>query len=447
MIDPRSNTEMLKHYLDEAESKVFVFLEQSLPVISKVIQKTKVKIAVCVSATESLPFTKGIQRKVSGTGTAISWRNFLASARDFRAETGTDDVCSKTPVLMTHTSGTTGLAKGIILTNQNINAVAHQYEVVITPKRGERYLCVIPPFIAFGICTAIHMPICLGVAPVLITMFKSPMFFSLLRKYKPEHFVCAPLNYEALIADKRNINLSFLRSPGAGGDYMEHGYEQRINAYLQNHRSNVSVLKGYGMTEVGSSACSCWCNCNELGSVGIPLVNMTISAFAIGTTTELTCGQEGELCFTGPNVMQGYYKNPEATAAALKLHADGQIWMHSGDIGYMSEDGHVYVVDRLKRAITVDGQLILPAKTERVLLAHPYVEKCAVVGNERSQFIAHVVLAVSAVATEVREQLAQACDEKLSENARPVKYIFCKDLPLTPVGKIDYRALEQMQAE
>ena len=296
-------------------------------------------------------------------------------------------------------------------------------------------------------CTAVHMPICLGVAPVLIPSFDSRHFYDLLRKYKPAHLVCAPSNYEALLSDKRNIDLSFLLSLGAGGDNMEQEYEKEINKYLSKQHCKSLILKGYGMTEVSSSACSCWNNCNALGSVGIPLVNMTISVFGIGTTTELTYGQEGELCFTGPNVMQGYYKNPEATAAALKCHTDGQIWMHSGDIGYMTEDGHVYVVDRLKRAITIDGQIILPAKTERVLLSHPSVEKCAVVGNAQAQFIAYVVPATNADTEKAREQLVQACLEKLPDTARPVKYVFCNALPLTPVGKVDYRALEREEAD
>lgn len=282
-------------------------------------------------------------------------------------------------------------------------------------------------------------------ADILVPQFNSHDFHKYLKKYTPEHFSCAPMSMEPLITKQNDASLSFLVTPAVGGDYINACFENKINEYLSAHGCKHQLVKGYGMTEVSSSACTTTDYCNALGSVGIPLVKMTISVFAIGTTNELTYGEEGELCFTGPNVMLGYYKNPEATAAALKRHADGQIWMHSGDIGYMTEDGHVYVVDRLKRAITVDGQCILPAKTERVLLAYPCVEKCAVVGNKLSQFVAHVVLAASADANMVREQLVQACDEKLSENARPVKYVFCKALPLTPVGKVDYRALEQME--
>ena len=443
MIDPRSDTEMLQHYLSEAGSKVFICLDKCLPVFNAMVDKAFVETVVCISAVESLPFASLIGRKLRNLGTAVTWKNFLSSVPVRCGMSSVAAADGNAPVLMTHTSGTTGLPKGVVLSNKNINAVIHQYSMGMEHHRRQKYLCVIPPFIAFGICVAVHLPLGLGMADILVPQFDPQNFYKYLKKYTPEHFTCAPMSMEPLITKQNTTCLSFLCTPAVGGDYINDGFENRINECLSAHGCKHQLVKGYGMTEVSSSACTTSAHCNALGSVGVPLVNMTISVFAIGTPTELTYGQEGELCFTGPNVMQGYYKNSEATAAALKLHADGQIWMHSGDIGYMSEDGHVYVVDRLKRAITVDGQIILPAKTERVLLAHPYVEKCAVVGNERSQFVAHVVLSASAVATEVREQLAQACDETLSENARPVKYIFCNALPLTPVGKVDYRALER----
>ena len=127
MIDPRSDTEMLKHYLDEAESKVFVFLEQSLPIVNKVMQKTKVETAVCVSAVESLPFAKLISRRANRLGNAITWKSFLAHARKHGGIAGTDSISGDAAILMTHTSGTTALPKGVVLSSKNINAVIHQY--------------------------------------------------------------------------------------------------------------------------------------------------------------------------------------------------------------------------------------------------------------------------------------------------------------------------------
>ena len=447
MIDPRSDSDMLKYYLDEAQSEVFIFLDKCIPIVQKIIGQTGVKTAVCVSATETLPLINFLG-KLTGTSNkmfqAISWKTFISSkAKTYQMNERDTRVSKDTPALMTHTSGTTGKPKGVVLSNYNINAVAHQYEVSIRQERGQRYLCVIPPFIAFGICVAIHMPMTLGISSVLIPQFDPNDFMKILKKYKPAHLVCTPSNYEGLIHSKSKADLSFLISPGAGGDNMEVNYENEINTYLEKHNCSHKTLKGYGMTEVSSSACTCWDNCNKPGSVGIPLVNMTISVFKIGTTTELTYGEEGEICFTGPNVMQGYFKNTEATNAALKKHEDGTIWMHSGDIGYMTQEGYVFVIDRMKRVVVIDTHMIMPSKIERVLMRHSNIKKCAVFANEKLDLIASVVLKENDRTSETEKELRELCTMELPQYSQPAKYMFRDNLPLTPVGKVDFRALEE----
>lgn len=441
MIDPRSDADMLRHYLQEAESKVFIYLDRCESVVDAVLPSVGVKTAVSVSPAQSLPIARYLKHTIKSKN-SISWNTFIRSGKAHPQNSVIADVVS-TAVLMTHTSGTTGMPKGVLLSNRNINAVAHQYEVKIDHRRGQRYLCVIPPFIAFGVCVAIHMPVTLGVASVLIPQFVAADFMRLLRRYRPEHLVCTPSNYEALLACKSNTDLSFLLSPGVGGDSMEAGYERAVNQYLSNHGCKSGVLKGYGMTEVSSTSCLCWPDCNGIGSVGIPPVNMMISVVEIGTTDELLYGELGEICFSGPNIMLGYFKNPEATAAALKRHGDGQVWMHSGDVGYMTEDGMVYVVDRIKRAVYIDGQRVFPSTVERILLKCGSVDKCTVVGNKTGKLISHVVIQGKQSEDEIRGILAALCKAELPGYAQPSEYVFRDSLPLTTVGKVDYRALEQ----
>lgn len=445
MIDPRSDAKMLKHYLDEAESSVFIFLDKCAPIVQKVIGHTKVKMAVRVSATESLPFINFLTKLVSKpitTINAVSWKSFTSNkSRQNQVRDKEERILMDTPTLMTHTSGTTGLPKGVVLSHRNVNAVVHQYSVGMKHSRGQKYLCVIPPFIAFGVCVAIHLPLGLGMSVILVPQFNAQDFAKYLKKYQPEHFTCAPMSMEPLIKEQHKLDLSFLVTPSVGGDYISAEYEKRINAYLSEHGCKHLLVKGYGMTEVSSSACTTSDYCNEAGSVGIPLVNMTISVFQIGTTTELSYGEEGEICFTGPNVMQGYFNNTAATRAALKVHKDGMTWMHSGDIGYMTPDGHIFVIDRLKRTVTVDGHMVLPSKIEHVLLKHSSVEKCAVVGNKQSRLIAYIVLKEGCFEN-VQKEFQELCASELPTYSHPVFYVFKDGLPLTPVGKVDYRALE-----
>lgn len=446
IIDPRADKDMLKYYLKEAESKVFIFLDQCMPIVKTVLPETAVETAVCVSATESLPIINLLHKTGKSKNEFITWKQFI------RRGIGTPYIESKDytrPVLMTHTSGTTGMPKGVLLSHMNVNAVAHQYSVGMDHSRDQCYLCTIPPFIAFGICVAVHMPLGLGMKDALIPKFESEKFLSYLRKYKPQHFVCAPMSLDPLINTKCRDDLSFLRLPGVGGDYINPEYEEKVNRFLTSHGCRQPLLKGYGMTEVSSSACTTSDRCNALGSVGVPLVLMSISVFKVGTTEELSYGEEGEICFTGPNTMLGYFKNPEATAEVLKLHPDGKVWMHSGDIGYMNSDGLVYVIDRLKRSAMLDGNLILPSKAERLIINEfKEVSKCsAVTSPDASLAVFCVMSGNDGNDNTLKEEIIKTCSSKLPDYMKISKVVFIDSLPLTPVGKVDFKKLEELAAK
>ena len=440
MADPRLSEEELRWYITEAGSKV-VFLLSSMKLDRLPVHG--VKTVVMVSPLESLlPMNH-----TTTPSSTVRWSTFLRA--------GTSDNISEMScqanrsVLMTHTSGTTGRPKGVLLANSAINALAAQYQCVIAPKRGDTYLCVIPPFIAFGMCVAIHMPVSLGVTTVLIPQFNARNFGKILKRYKPNHFVCTPTNFEPLLQEYSKMDLSFIKTPAVGGDSMDEKFEHRINEYLAAHGCKHKVAKGYGMSEVGSSACSCWDDCNSIGSVGIPLPEMMISIFRPGTDEELPYNVEGEICFSGPSMMQGYFKNESATKSVLWRHGDGRLWMHSGDIGYMTEDGMLFVIDRIKRLIRVDANhCILPSKIERPLKELSEVGACAVVGLNGDIF-AYIVpnKECSAEKKVLLSQFDEWLAEKIPTFAIPKKYVFCDALPLTPVGKVDYRTLERMVEE
>ena len=189
------------------------------------------------------------------------------------------------------------------------------------------------------------------------------------------------------------------------------------------------------------------------GNVGVPMIHSVISIFKPGTQEELTYNTPGEICMTGPGVMLGYDR-PEATAKALQVHADGKTWLHTGDIGYMDEDGFVYLDSRIKRLIIRhDGFKVFPSMIENVISQHPAVHQCSVVGctdkdhvQGRLPFV-YIVLdpeaAVSVKKRQVIKELRQLCTEELPEYVQPVGYKFIDSMPMTPVGKFDYRKLEE----
>ena len=177
-----------------------------------------------------------------------------------------------------------------------------------------------------------------------------------------------------------------------------------------------------------------------------------MSVFEPGTENELPIGERGEICISGPAVMKGYYNKPNETAILLHRHADGKLWAHTGDIGYMDEDGFVFLNSRIKRLIIRhDGFKVFPSMIENVISRHPAVQQCSVVGctdrdhvQGRLPFV-YVVLEPEAdkKKRQIQRELRQLCREELPEYVQPVGYKFISEMPFTPIGKVDYRKLEE----
>lgn len=188
------------------------------------------------------------------------------------------------------------------------------------------------------------------------------------------------------------------------------------------------------------------------GSAGVPFIKTVIAAFDPDTGRELPFGEEGEICIQAPSAMLGYVNAPEETAAILKRHDAGKLWVHSGDLGYMDEDGFLFVSGRMKRYFVYvhDGvhKKIFSLDIEKVLLRHPAVENCAVVPVANPGTIQAPVAFVirkegAGEAEDVEASLREFAARQLEGGYLPVKYFFVEKFPLTRIGKVDYRALER----
>ena len=361
--------------------------------------------------------------------------------------------------MVVHTGGTTGSPKGVLLTDRNFNAIAQQFSAYDSLfRKGQSLMNIMPPFIAYGYACGVHLPLVLGLKVIIIPNLDPDKLGGLIWKYKPEHMFGVPAHYQQMAASHqlRNKDLSFIRNYAAGGDAISLGAEQTVNNFLETHNVEYPLAKGYGMTEVSSAATVAAGKVNKPGSVGIPMVNTLVSVFEPGTDKELPLGQRGELCISGPGVMKGYYDKPAETAAILRTHPDGRVWVHTGDIGYLDEDGFVYLDSRIKRLIIRhDGFKVFPSMIENVVSQHPAVHQCSAVGctdkdhvQGRLPFVYLVLTQEAASASpskrkQIIRELRQMCAEELPEYVQPVGYKIIPEMPLTPVGKFDYRKLEE----
>lgn len=464
MVDPRTSAEGIREYLLEAKSQIVLCIDAALQKMAEAVRGTEVKFLVALSPADSLPQPKKLFYRLLNPPkhpNAIHCRNWTEFIR-----TGKNCIAEKAPYrkdtccVIVHTGGTTGSPKGVMLTNDNLNCGAHQCRYSnFDLQRHHKWLNIMPPFIAYGIGNGLHLPLTCGQEVILIPKFDPQKYDQLLLKYHPQHMVGVPSHYEGIVFSKKigPSDLSDLISPVVGGDSMKADLEDSVNCYLHNHGCRHRVIKGYGLTEVNAAvAASASEQTNVLGSVGIPLPHSTISIFDPDTGAELPYGSQGEICITGPNTMLGYLNNEAATAEILRAHEDGQVWVHSGDLGHMDENGFLFIDGRIKRMIIRhDGFKVFPPAIEQVIESHHAVKACCVVGVQDPDHAhgklpaAYVTLKrnITESTQKILEELQTLCEKSLAEYAKPVRFEYVSEFPLTPIGKVDFRALEELAKE
>lgn len=458
LVDPRYSVEGIREYIEEVDSHLLVCLNVVYERCRQAAKRTNVEKVIVLSPADSLPPLMAVGYKLTTpdknkyASNVIRWKQFIKGGEG--QSTAAEPYDPDHACVVVHTGGTTGSPKGVMLTDDCFNGIALQFQAY--PKlfhRGQKLMNVMPPFIAYGFACGIHLPLVLGFTVIIIPNLDPAKLGSLVLKHKPEHMFGVPTHYQQLAADPklRDKDLSFIINYAAGGDSLSRGAEQTVNDFLAAHGARYPIAKGYGMTEVSSAATVAAGLDNKPGSVGIPMVNTVVAAFEPGTDQELPIGQRGELCISGPCLMKGYYNKPEETAILLRRHPDGRVWAHTGDMGYLDEDGFVYLDSRIKRMIIRhDGFKVFPSMIENVVSRHPAVHQCSVVGcadkdhtQGRLPFVYIVLKAdITAKKKQVIRELERMCAEELPEYVQPVAYKFISSMPMTPVGKVDYRQLE-----
>jgi len=456
LIDPRYSTENVREYINRVESKLVVTIDAAYPRVAKSVIGTKAEKILVVSPADSMVgMTKVIYKltnkdKNEYKSNVVMWKDFFASGKGTQAKEEPYD--PNHVALIVYTGGTTGSPKGVMLPDKGVNSLAIQYSVNEF-KRGDRFLNIIPPFVAYGFSCGIHLNLTLGIVCCVVPKFDAEKVGDLMVKYHTNHTACVPMHYQNMLKSPKlqNADLSFIVTTGCGGDAINTEAEKKVNDFLASHGCKSKLCKGWGMTEVSSTAATCTGDINKLGSVGIPLCMTTIGIFEPGTENELDYNTKGEVCICTPNRMLGYYNNPEESAKVLRKHSDGKIWVHTGDVGRMDEDGFIFIEARIKRIIIRhDGFKIFPFAIENVVAQHPDIAICSAVAMDDPEHAqgkyprVFIVLKDDCTKSteQVEKEVRELCEKNLAEYVQPYEYRFVSELPYTPTGKVDYRALE-----
>lgn len=456
LIHPLSTAPEIEYYLNASGARIALTLDAFYARFAAVRPKQPLQTLILARIPDYLSplkrfgfwLTKG--RKippVPADARVRWWAGLMAGAHPeaTRAASGTHD-----PAAILFSGGTTGLPKGIVLSNRNFIAEGMQAAAWGGMAEGHSILAILPIFHGFGLGVCVNAAFMAGGKSILVPMFSPDVVAKLLRKKRPNLLVGVPTLYEALARDPSlaKADLSCLRATFSGADTLPRPVKERFEKLVAERGSRVKLLEGYGLTEAVTAIMAMPLDEYREGSIGIPFPDMLAKICRSGTEQELPPGEEGEICIAGPAVMQGYLDDAEATRETLRVHADGRTWLHTGDLGKMDADGFFYFTVRLKRMIKSSGFNVYPAQVEAVLYRHPLVAEACVAGVpdpaqvERVQ--AFIVLKDPSQANaETERALIEHCRAQLIKWSCPRQIEFCAELPKTRVGKVDYRMLVQ----
>ena len=460
MIHPLSAEKEIEHYLNVSNSVLAITLDQFYNKFENIRENTNVVNIIIASIRDELSrpikagymLTEGRKIKpIPKDAPVIRWDQFMKISNscfyNYKKERKAND-----PAVMLYSGGTTGTTKGIVLSNANFNNLGQQI-VATNPmfRVGDKMLAAMPLFHGFGLGVCIHTMLSQAGRVILLPRFTPKSYAKAILRNKCNFIAGVPTLFEALLRNDamKNKDLSFLKGMFSGGDSLSVELKKKIDNFLYDHHATIQIREGYGTTETVTACCLTPPTMYKEGSIGIPFPDTFIKIVEPETDNELPYGQEGEILLSGPTNMQCYWNNKEETDMTLqKSDFDGLTWVHTGDLGYMDEEGFVYFKGRSKRMIISSGYNIYPAQLENIIDAHDDVLMSCVIGVPDSYKMAKVKAFVTLKpgiqpSEEEKQKILAHCSKHLAKYAMPYDIEFRDDMPKTLVGKVAYRILEE----
>ncbi|ANU23889.1 fatty acid--CoA ligase family protein [Planococcus donghaensis] len=431
-VNPIYTPDEIAYIVNNSDAKVVVALDMLLPLIEKAHVALPAVASYVICETDPTTPEKMAQLPEAVKGKIHSFTKLLtnSTANSEFAEVEADD----TAVIL-YTSGTTGKPKGAMLTHQNLHSNARDVGAYLQIGETDRVVATLPVFHVFALTVVVNAPLLQGATIILVPRFNPKEVFEAIKASKATVFAGVPtmFNFMNQLPDVDPADFATVRLAVSGGSAMPvallHSFEDKFN---------VRISEGYGLSEASPVTCFNPIDRErKAGSIGTSIINVE-NKVVNELGEEVAVNEVGELIVRGPNVMRGYYKMPEETAAAIR---DG--WLYTGDLARVDEEGYFYIVDRKKDMIIVGGYNVYPREIEEVLFAHPAILEAAVVGLPDPDFgeevNAYVVLKDSTVSI---EDLKDYCAEHLAKYKVPRQFEVLEELPKNTTGKILRRSLK-----
>ncbi len=457
MVHPLSSEGEIEFCLNKAQSNYILALDALYDKLYAIKNKVKLNKIILARVNESMPLvtsslfwlTKGrkIKTEYGHTTNVVKWKDFIYQGKNenlVESNKGPEELA-----VILYSGGTTGTPKGIMHSSYNFNVSALQNRIICPGvEPGNCILSIMPIFHGFGLAICFHTVLVAGMKAIIIPKFSPEDFGKLIKVYKPNFILGVPTLFEALLqTDLKPNGLSFVKTFVAGGDTLNSELQERINLFFKEHGCQSEIRVGWGMTECVSSATVTPAGNFLPGSIGIPNPDNYVKIVKPNTEENAYYDEDGEICVSGPTVMLGYLDDKKETNLVLRKHEDGKLWLHTGDMGSMNKDGMIFFKSRIKRMIISSGYNVYPNHVENVINSHPKVLTSIVIGGPhpyKGEIVkAYVVLKPTYKHNvKIDQEIKEHCKKNLSKYMLPSTIEYRETLPVTKLGKNDYRSIK-----
>lgn len=453
IIHPLVPPEGLKNILKEVGSKVLFMFDLFYEKHKRIINELGVTTVVC-SIRDYIGSLKGF---AVGAATYNKTKNIEYSSSLIGYKTamkigGDEEILDigrgEDIAVYLHSGGTTGSPKTVMLSNRALNALADKTKAILGGEVGEEdsMLMAIPLFHGFGLGVCMHTTLSASGRMVMMPQFNAKSACKLLKKEKVTIIAGVPTMYEKMMNEKTFVgkHLNYLKHCYCGGDKLPYTTKAKFDEILKNAGNPIGLSEGYGLTEVVTV---CAVNTDKdarIGSVGKGLEGVKFKIVS-DDGEELKCDQVGEILISTKAVMSGYFNDPVTTEETMIKDENGDVWIRTGDIGYIDSDGYLYFKDRKKRLVKISGVNVFPKEIEELVEAMPEIRFAAALETEINEKPAIKLLVVMNKGYNFSQLIEESIRRRISQNL--MKYSVPRiieareSLPLTEIGKVDYKKL------
>lgn len=456
LIDPRSTEFNLEQDLKNLNVKLFIGINDTYSLVKKVADKVNLDNMIFVSTlnssnnkiVKSLYLFRLIKEHNLVLNKDKNWNKLITKSLP---EDAIEKVSGNDLAMISFTGGTTGVHKGVMLTNDSINNMVFSHNSLLENlQRGEIFMDILPQFMIYGIFS-LHLGLCRGLKTYMVFDASPKNFVNNLKRLNPAIVFGGPIHWETLIDNQELTEgcLSNMKAPVSGGEKLSLAKELEINKSLQKAGSPVEMFNGYGASELGGSVTLKEGSKDMAGTVGRLHVFDDVKIVDPDTYCELTYEQPGKLLIKTPSIMNGYYNRPDEDEKAFYVDEYGNKWFDTGDLALVHRNGDIEITGRIKRLFVCGLCNVYPPAMEELIYTIPEVEKCVVVPvpDEELREVPKVHIVLKEDNEQNRELVIHKIEniirERINDSVLPKYYEFNKTLKYTLNGKVDFEKIRR----